>query len=108
MHVLCGKTLIAYQAADQAGVRVSYHARRGLTHVESAVLPALWGEGAFSRSSLTEGSTVGYVQILKKGLLIWRKCGNWSRRTIFGLAAPPIRGSKSMAEPVLGDNYRHL
>lgn len=62
-------------------------------------------EGA---SPLTEGSRVGYVQILKKGSLIWHKCGNWNRWTIFRRAAAPIRGSKSIAELVLGQNDRHL
>ena len=66
------------------------------------------GEGTRSTSPLTEGSRVGYVQILKKGSLIWHKCGNWSRWTIFGRAAAPIRGSKSIAELVLGQNDRHL
>ena len=66
------------------------------------------GEGTLSTSPLTEGSRVGYVQILKKGSLIWHKCENWSRWTILGRAAAPILGSKSIAELVLGQNDRHL
>jgi hypothetical protein len=51
---------------------------------------------------------VGYVQILKKGSLIWHKYGNWGRWTIFGLTAAPIRGPKSIAGLVLGRKNRHL
>ena len=41
------------------------------------------GEVTRSTSPLTEGSRVGYVQILEEGSLVWHKCGNWSRWTIF-------------------------
>jgi hypothetical protein len=66
-----------------------------------------FGEHTRSTSPLTEGSRVEYVQILKKGSLIWHKSGNWSRWTIFGRATA-IGGSKSIAELVLGQNDRHL
>ena len=65
------------------------------------------GEGTRSTSPLTEESRVGYVQILKKRALSWHKCGNWSRGAIIDRAAA-IRGLNSIAEPVLGQNDRHL
>jgi|GEM_PF-6889645 len=78
------------------------------TEERFGILGSHLGEGTRSTSRLTEGARVGYVQILKKGSLIWHKCGNWNRWTIFGRAAAPIRGSKSIAELVIGQNDRHL
>jgi hypothetical protein len=58
------------------------------------------GEGKGSTVPLTEGTIAWYFQILGKEQLIRHKCGTWSPWIIFTSAATPVRGQKSMGEPV--------
>jgi hypothetical protein len=58
------------------------------------------GEGASSRLRLTGEPKEWYARTLENEPLIWHKCGNWGRWTIFSGVATPFRGRENMEHPI--------